>query len=527
MRRHLLLILSFWVALPMFVVFALSGIALMRQKQAVESLAATYAGNLAESIAASWKDNQADLQNGSGGRGHAVGPGTESPPRGEPPRPPEIFPGGESLVPPPESHSSAPLRMREMMERRRQERLFIEGPPVPGWVALATTEGRFLRGSPGAAEAFPAVAEHLRSLPKDQVAPSAPTRIRSASRERFTVAFASPEDGRFVIVVAVSVPRMLGPLGHQGTLWAVLVLAMAALGLVAVWFQWRWLVLPLRRQAGQVKELRWGEERLAPPRGFLVEEMHDLGEALSLLSGAAVEKEELQHRYVGDILAAQEEERSRIARDLHDGPLQIVSSLIQRVQLARLAGSARKAEVPLGNDAPAAGAREEHLALAEDAAGFALAELRGICDALSPPWIDLGLLQAMEELGNRLARSFGVTVTVTVTGEGVPDCSRDRVLALFRIFQEGAANAVRHGGATHLRLHLSSVGDGVRFELRDDGSGVPGGLDPEKLRAAGHRGVVGMMERVAFFGGTFSLAAAPEGGSVLQVLLPGGDGGRT
>lgn len=524
MRRHLLLILSFWVALPMFVVFTLSGIALMRQKQAVESLAATYAGNLAESIAASWKDNPADLQNGSGGRGHAAGPGTESPPRGEPPRPPEISPGGESLVPPPESHSSMPLRMREMMERRRQERLFTEGLPVPGWVALATMDGRFLRGSPGAAEAFPAVAEHLRSLPKDQVPPSTPTRIRSASRERFTVAFASPEDGRFVIVVAVSVPRMLGPLGHQGTLWAVLVLAMAALGLVAVWFQWRWLVLPLRRQAGQVKELRWGEERLAPPRGFLVEEMHDLGEALSLLSGAAVEKEELQHRYVGDILAAQEEERSRIARDLHDGPLQIVSSLIQRVQLARLAGSARKAEAPLGNDVPSEGAREEHLARAEDAAGFALAELRGICDALSPPWIDLGLLQAMEELGNRLARSFGVTVTVT--GEGVPDCSRDHVLALFRIFQEGVANAVRHGGATHLRLHLAGVEEGVFFELRDDGSGVPGGLDPEKLRAAGHRGVVGMMERVAFFGGTFSLVAAPEGGSVLQVLLPGGNRGR-
>jgi hypothetical protein len=320
-----------------------------------------------------------------------------------------------------------PLRMREMMERRRQERLFAEGPPVPGWVALMTAEGGFLRGSPGAAEAFPAVAEHLRSLPKDQVTSSAPARIRSPSGERFTVAFASPEDGRFVIVVAVSVPRMLGPLGHQGTLWAVLVLAMAALGLVAVWFQWRWLVLPLRRQAGEVKELRWGEERLAPPRGFLVEEVHDLGEALSLLSGAAVEKEELQHRYVGDILAAQEEERSRIARDLHDGPLQIVSSLIQRVQLARLAGGARKVEAPLGNDAPAAGAREEHLARAEDAAGFALAELRGICDALSPPWIDLGLLQAMEELGNRLARSFGVTVTVT--GEGGLDCSRDRVRA--------------------------------------------------------------------------------------------------
>jgi signal transduction histidine kinase len=408
--------------------------------------------------------------------------------------------------------------MREMMERRRQERLFAEGPPVPGWVALATTEGRFLRGSPGAAEAFPSVVEHLRSLPKEQIPSSAPIRIRSSSGERFTVAFAFPEDERFVIVAAVSVLRMLGPLGHQGTLWAVLVLAMAALGLVAVWFQWRWLVLPLRRQAGQVKELRWGEERLAPPQGLLVEEMHDLGEALSLLSGAAVEKEELQRRYVGDILAAQEEERSRIARDLHDGPLQIISSLIQRVQLARLAGRGRKAEVPPGNEASSADVLEEHLARAEDAAGFALAELRGICDALSPPWIDLGLLQAMEELGNRLARSFGVTVTVT--HEGVCDCSREHVLALLRIFQEGASNAVRHGGATHLRLHLAGAEEGVFFELRDDGSGVPGDLDPEKLRAAGHRGVVGMMERVAFFGGTFSLVAASEGGSILKVFLP-------
>jgi signal transduction histidine kinase len=55
----------------------------------------------------------------------------------------------------------------------------------------------------------------------------------------------------------------------------------------------------------------------------------------------------------------------------------------------------------------------------------------------------------------------------------------------------------------------------------------PCGLDPEKTSRRGAvRGVVGMMERVAFFGGTFSLAAAPEGGSVLQVLLPGGNGGR-
>lgn len=488
----------------MFAVFALSGAALVRQKQAVESLAATYAVNLAESVAASWKDGALGLQGG---------PGTETFPR-------EMFPSrpGESALQPPEERPAMHTRMREMMEHRRRERLFAEGPPVPGWVALVTAEGRFLRGSPGAAEALPAVVGRLWALPRESFPPLGATQVRVPSGERVTVAMASPDGEEVFAVAAVSVSRMLGPLGRRGTLWAALVLVMASLGLVAVWFQWRWLVLPLRRQAAQVKDLRWGEERLDAPRGVLVAEMHDLGEALARLSGAAVEKEELQHRYVGDILAAQEDERTRIARDLHDGPLQIVSSLIQRVQLARLAGESPERVVRPEESPPRMDAREDHLARAEDAAAFALAELRGICDALSPPWVDLGLLQALEELGDRLARGFGVTVAVT--GEGLLDCPRDRALAFFRIFQEGVANAVRHGGAAHLTLHLCGTEEGVRFALRDDGSGIPDGIDPEKLRAAGHRGLVGMMERVAFFGGTFSIGTAPGGGSVLTVFLP-------
>jgi signal transduction histidine kinase len=246
--------------------------------------------------------------------------------------------------------------------------------------------------------------------------------------------------------------------------------------------------------------------------GLQVEEVASLRNAIIELAQKAVEKTELEKRYVSDIVKAQENERNRLAREIHDGPVQIVAALIQRIQMAALSeGRERGAQ----------------LVLAEEAAEHAVEDLRGICDSLVPPWVSLGPVRCLEETASQLARQHDVVIEADID---LPvELPQDKTLALFRIFQEGVSNAVRHGHATHIKLDVSlSASPDVTgkeccellFMLHDNGAGFDlRAIGTEELYASGRRGIVGMRQRVESFGGNFSIVSAPGKGTTIEVRL--------
>ncbi|MDR1133046.1 MAG: sensor histidine kinase [Synergistaceae bacterium] len=273
------------------------------------------------------------------------------------------------------------------------------------------------------------------------------------------------------------------------------------------------VIKPLQALSSQVETTKWGTE--TPEFGtngifgkLRVEEISSLKKAVTDLACRMIDKESLEKRYVGDIIKAQEDERGRIAQDIHDGPIQVVSALIQRIQMLNIAscGFSSDAARLLGDS--------------EDIAQNLVEDLRDICDSLVPPWVSLGLASCLEEASNRFERQHSITVNVAVDTE--LEVSRETTLALFRIFQEAVSNAVRHGSADTVSVSASRYrgGKSVEFIISDNGSGfVPEAETPDTLVQKGQRGLAGMRRRVELLGGEFEIRSAPGEGTEITVRI--------
>ena len=120
-------------------------------------------------------------------------------------------------------------------------------------------------------------------------------------------------------------------------------------------------------------------------------------------------------------------------------------------------------------------------------------ELRGLCNKLAPPWMDLGLSQALTELAERLSQNYDIRVSADID-EGI-DLEPEQTLAFVRIFQEAVSNAVRHGNATEVQAQVCEKDGKIIMDIQDNGSGFDAEVDHEVLRLEGHRGLANMTER--------------------------------
>ena len=218
-------------------------------------------------------------------------------------------------------------------------------------------------------------------------------------------------------------------------------------------------------------------------------------------------------RYISDIVQAQEDAWRRLARELHDGPLQSVVAAIKQVQLAQMAQ----------NDSGGCGAGER-LNEAERISQYAANEIRDYCDKLSPSWLSLGVSSALEEMAERLSGLYGVRINIYTDGDfdsmELPD---EYPLSIIRILQEAVSNSVRHGGAMVVNATLEMDGAELVFTVSDDGSGFgTTAVDYAKLRLEGHRGLSNMYERVQLLGGVLEISSADGGGCVITAKMKAG-----
>lgn len=201
------------------------------------------------------------------------------------------------------------------------------------------------------------------------------------------------------------------------------------------------------------------------------------------------------------VLDAQEQERERIARDLHDELGQQLTAVLLGLRAAENAESS-----------PAARAG---LQAARRGAADALEAVRRLARGLSPVVLrDLGLEVAVTRLCEDMAAATGLTVTreLALPGERLAPGAE---IAVYRIVQEALTNATRHARAASVHVRLVRIGNALQLSVRDDGIGMATGSD-----GASGLGMRGIRERVQSLGGVLRVASAPGRGTMVAAELP-------
>jgi PAS domain S-box-containing protein len=204
------------------------------------------------------------------------------------------------------------------------------------------------------------------------------------------------------------------------------------------------------------------------------------------------------------VLDAREEEKTRIARELHDELGQLLTAL--KMDLASL-----KESLPEGDLRAKAAEMNEMLDKTVGATRRISADLRPLM------LDDLGLADAAGWLVDDFAKRSGIAGRIDVSGEdNLAALSKGASTALYRALQESLTNIARHSGAKNAWVTLAVADSEVRLEVEDDGRGIA----PDDLAKSRSLGLKGMRERVAHMGGSLEASRAPRGGTRVRIRMP-------
>jgi PAS domain S-box-containing protein len=240
---------------------------------------------------------------------------------------------------------------------------------------------------------------------------------------------------------------------------------------------WQGVMLDVTAQKEAEEKLRW---------------------SLDVLRRTIQQRRELAQR----LEHAQEEERRRIAADIHDDPIQVMSAVDLRLQTLAASGAT-------------VGAPE--LQELHEIVLRSIDRLRSLLFELRPGALDReGLVVALRQYLDHAARETGWTVEVVdeLDGEPAPELRA----TLYRMAQEAVTNARKHAAARGVVVEVATVDDGIRVRVRDDGAG----FDPSRVDAPrpGHIGLPTMIERAELVGGWCRIASTPGQGTFIECWLP-------
>ena len=215
-----------------------------------------------------------------------------------------------------------------------------------------------------------------------------------------------------------------------------------------------------------------------------------------------LEANEREFRRLGRaVWRVQEDERRRLARDLHDGLGQNLTALKHR--LSQVADDL-DGDVRIRIDAAIALCAET------------LEDTRHLSRLLRPPILDdLGLVAALRWLARSQSESAGIEVVAEIV-EPLPRIDTDLQTLLFRVAQEALTNIARHSGARSALLRLVARDGTLRLQVADDGRGC----DPAAAERGGGSGLGGMRERLRLYDGRLELHSVPGEGMRLRVVVP-------
>jgi signal transduction histidine kinase len=240
---------------------------------------------------------------------------------------------------------------------------------------------------------------------------------------------------------------------------------------------------------------------------FVVQIPLAIGLARRLRTSLA-ERESLLERAIN----ASEQERRRIARDLHDGVVQRLAALT-----FSLSALARRLTPGSAQEPPQTASPLPDVLHAAGETRAAMRDLRTLIVEIAPPNLHAeGIDNALRDLLEPLSRN-GVIITLEAPSSTKLPAATTTLL--FRVAQEALRNAGKHAEATHVEVHLHNDGDGVRLEIADDGRGFSA-ADLDRRRRDGHVGLSLLRDLVADAGGTLQVVSHPGMGTRVSVRVP-------
>ncbi len=233
---------------------------------------------------------------------------------------------------------------------------------------------------------------------------------------------------------------------------------------------------------------------------YLVSNLKGVGSQIELIQ----QKQQLGLR----VIRAQEEERRRVAREIHDGPAQSMANVVLRVEICEKLLDRKPEEV------------RQELADLKSLVKESLRDVRQIIFDLRPMVLDdLGLFPALKRYFAELEESSGLIIDYQPEAVREERLSSTLEIAIFRIIQEAINNVLKHSGARMVTVRLEQVQKQINVRVKDDGCG----FNLEEImdsNLSDNYGLIGMRERVQLMEGAFKIKTAPGQGTDILVRIP-------
>ncbi len=315
------------------------------------------------------------------------------------------------------------------------------------------------------------------------------------------VAYAPIPNRPWALIIRESWHALTAPLiRYEQVLPFILFIALATSSLI-LFFGLRYVVQPLHELSLRAARIGQGEFDAAKTSINGVREIEELRGSLHDMAEQVHNHQAALHDYVGAVNHAQEEERARLARELHDETVQSLIALGHKAQMIQRTLTRQPEQI---------GGRIEEM---RQLIAQSIEEIRRFSRALHPHYLEeLGLLPSLETL------TCDAHAELIVNGTP-PPMTPEQTLAFYRIAQEALNNAVRHASANTIRLEF--IVEGARTTLRvcDDGKGFAVPTHFTALTQAGHFGLMGMRERAILVGGAFAVVSVPDKGTQVMLTL--------
>jgi signal transduction histidine kinase len=336
--------------------------------------------------------------------------------------------------------------------------------------------------------------------------------------EEVVIGYAPVPPAEWGLVVQEPWADAVAPLMRVSEWTPIILLLTSVIALLVIFFGVRYIIRPLQELDRRAARVAWGDFGAVQQPVGGVQEIETLRRTLDQMASQIKSYQAALHDYLAAVTLAQEEERQRLARELHDDTTQTLIALTHRLEMCEKAAS---------DPARLAGRLNE---LRELVTG-ALQSVRRLIYDLRPIYLeDMGLLSALDMLAGDVGRTAGaprVKLDVVGTPRRLP---ADMELAVYRIVQEALSNVVRHAKATTAQVRVEFGDEGLTLTVEDDGVGFAVPDTPHTLARDGHFGLMGMRERALRFGGHLSLRSQPGEGTTVVVYLsypPDSAGGTT
>jgi len=276
-------------------------------------------------------------------------------------------------------------------------------------------------------------------------------------------------------------------------------------GALALWFGIRKIVTPLKALEKKAADLAWGNYETIEESVGGIGEIKHLQEALIHLANKMQYSQASLRGYIDAITTGQEEERQRLARELHDDTIQALIALNQRAQLASMQLEPCDAK--------------NQLAEIQELTEQTIQDLRRLTQALRPQYLeDFGLVAALQVLSQDTGRT--ADVLVDFTSKGVERrLHPDVELALYRIVQESLNNVVHHARAERAGIELHFEPDFLQLSISDDGIGFDVPENPAEFAPGGHFGLLGIYERAEMINARLEIESSPGEGTRLTITV--------